>query len=173
MVRAISSGNACRVKKTSLSQEAVMNKGIIFISTLISVLLVSGLTACKHGRHCSGFDEFDRQAVVNRVASRLDLTESQKAELQDIVGEFSARAKALHADRQARHQELADLVRQETVSRETVDRMVADKFDRMKELADLAADRLIAFHATLTPEQREKLAAHIEEHAAGHAWCQD
>ena len=150
-----------------------MKKRMVFISTLFSVLLVSGLAACKHGGHFNGFDEFDRQAAVNRVASRLDLSESQKAELQDIVGEIAARAKALHADRQARHRELADLVRQETVSRETVDRMVGEKFDRMKELADLAADRLIAFHTTLTPEQREKLAAHIEAHAAGHSWCQE
>jgi periplasmic protein CpxP/Spy len=150
-----------------------MKKPIILISTLFSVLLVSGLAACKHGGHFNGFDEFDQQAVVSRVASRLDLNDSQKAQLQDIVGEIAARAKALHADRQARHQELADLVRQETVSRETVDRMIAEKFDRMKELADLAAERLVAFHATLTPEQREKLAAHIEEHAAGHTWCRE
>jgi protein CpxP len=158
-------------RKTQPSQEAVMKKRIIIISTLVTTLLVSGLAACKHGSHFNGFDEFDQQAVVNRVASRLDLNDSQKAQFQDIVGEFAARAKALHADRQARHQELADLVRQETVSRETVDRLVAEKFDRMKELADLAEDRLIAFHATLTPEQREKLAAHIEDHADGHTWC--
>lgn len=150
-----------------------MKKRIIIISTLVTTLLVSGLAACKHGSHFNGFDEFDQQAVVNRVASRLDLNDSQKAQFQDIVGEFAARAKALHADRQARHQELADLVRQETVSRETVDRLVAEKFDRMKELADLAEDRLIAFHATLTPEQREKLAAHIEDHADGHSWCRE
>lgn len=146
---------------------------ILIIGTLFSVLLASGLTACEHGGHFNGFDEFDQQAVVNRVASRLDLNDSQKAEFQAIVTEFAAKAKALHVDRQARHRELADLVRQETVSRETVDRMVAEKFDRMKELADLAADRLIAFHATLTPEQREKLAAHIEDHAAGHPWCRE
>jgi periplasmic protein CpxP/Spy len=150
-----------------------MKKRIVLIGTLFSVLFVSGLAACKHGSHFNGFDEFEQQAVVNRVASRLDLNDSQKVQLQDIVGEMAARVKALHADRQARHQELADLVRQETVSRETVDRMIAEKFDRMKELADLAADRLIAFHATLTPEQREKLAAHIEDLAAGRTWCRE
>jgi len=159
--------------KTLPSKETVMKKRIVLISTLFSVLIVSGLAACKHGGHFNGFDEFDQQAVVSRVASRLDLNDSQKAELQDIIGEIAARAKALHADRQTRHRELADLVRQETVSRETVDRMIAEKFDRMKELADLAADRLVAFHATLAPEQREKLAAHIEEHAAGRTWCRE
>jgi periplasmic protein CpxP/Spy len=154
-------------------QEAVMKKRIVLISTLISILLVSGLAACRHGRYHNGFDKFDQQAVVNRIASRLDFTASQKAEFQDIVGEFAARAKALHADSQSRHKELADLVRQEKISRESVDRMVAEQFDRMKALADLAEDRLIAFHATLTPEQREKLAAHIEDHSTGHAWCQE
>ncbi len=142
-----------------------MKKHIVLISALFSALLVSGLAACKHGGHFNGFDEFDQQAVVSRAASRLDLTDSQKAQLQEIVGEIAAKAKALHADRKAHSQELADLVRQETISRETVDRMVTEKFDSMKELADLAEDRLIAFHATLTPEQREKLAAHIEDHA--------
>ena len=35
--------------------------------------------------------------------------------------------------------------------------------EKMQELADFAADRLVAFHATLTAEQREKVAEHIEE----------
>jgi hypothetical protein len=33
-------------------------------------------------------------------------------------------------------------------------------------MADFAADRLIPFHATLTDEQREKIAEHIEETSA-------
>ena len=85
--------------------------------------------------------------------------------------EIAAKAREMHADRETRHQELADLVRQDTISRETVDRKMTEKFDQMKDLADLAADRLIAFHATLTPEQREKVAEHIEEHAANKRSC--
>jgi len=150
-----------------------MKKRHMLITSLVSLLLVSGLAACKHGRHYGGFDEFDQQAVVNRVASKLDLTGSQKTEFQDIVGEFAAKAKALRADRQTRLQELADLVRQETIDPEIVDAKITEKFDRLRELAELAADRLIAFHATLTPEQREKLAAHIEDHAAGSSCFRD
>ena len=47
-----------------------------------------------------------------------------------------------------------------------VDQMVADKMENMQIMADFAADRLIAFHATLTAEQREKMAEHIEEKSA-------
>ena len=67
-------------------------------------------------------------------------------------------------------QELADMVRQETISRDTVDQRVTEKLQKMKKSADFAADRLIAFHATLTAEQREKVAEHIEEHASNRRW---
>ena len=40
-----------------------MKKRFVLIGTLFSVLLVSGLAACKHGGHFNGFDEFDQQAV--------------------------------------------------------------------------------------------------------------
>ena len=143
-----------------------MKKRNLLILTLSSLFLVSGFAACRHGHHRGGFDEFDIEAATNRIASRLDLSESQKADLQTITTEIAAKAKEMHADRQTRHQELADLVRQETISRVEIDQKIDDKLTKMKELADFAADRLVAFHATLTPEQREKVAGHIEDHSS-------
>jgi len=143
-----------------------MKKRNVLIITLLSMFVATGFVACKHGHQPGGFDEFDLEAAVNRIESRLDLAESQKTELEKIAGEIAAKAKEMHGDREAHHQELADLVRQETISRDTVDRMVADKMEKMQEMADFASDRLIAFHATLTAEQREKIAEHIEEKSA-------
>ena len=143
-----------------------MKKRNVLIITLLSMFMVTGVVACKYGHHSRGFDEFDLEAAVNRIASRLDLDESQKADLKKITTEIAAKAKEMHGDQEAHHKELADLVRQETISRDTVDQMVADKMEKMQLMADFAADRLIAFHATLTPEQREKIAKHIEERSA-------
>jgi protein CpxP len=143
-----------------------MSKRRIFFATLFSLFLVAGVGACRHGHFGGGFDEFDQAAVAGRIASRLNLSDSQKTELQGIIAEIATKAKQLHADRADRQQALADLMRQETISRETVDRMIAEKFERIKTLADFAADRLLAFHATLTPEQREKAAQEIEAHGA-------
>ncbi len=143
-----------------------MKKRNLLLLTLTSVFLFSGFAACRHGHHRGGFDEFDIEAATNRIASRLDLSETQKAELKTITTEIAARAKEMHADRQSRHQELADLVRQETISRVEIDQRIDDKLTQMKELADFAADRLVAFHATLTPEQREKVAETIEDHSS-------
>ena len=147
-----------------------MKKRNAVIIALLSMFTAAGVVACKHGHHRGGFDEFDLEAAVNRIASRLDLDESQKSDLKTITDEIAAKAKEMRADGQERHQELADLVRQETISRDTVNQRVTEKLQKMKELADFAADRLIAFHATLTAEQREKVAEHIEEHASNRRW---
>jgi Spy/CpxP family protein refolding chaperone len=145
-----------------------MKKRIALISIFSSFVLLTGLTACRHGHHHGGIDEFDLEAASKRIAYRLDLSESQKTQLQAIMTEIANEAKQMRADRETRHRELADLVRRESIEPEAVDRIIAEKFDQMQALADLAADRLIGFHATLTPEQREKVAGHIEEHAARH-----
>jgi Spy/CpxP family protein refolding chaperone len=145
-----------------------MKKRIALISILSSFVLLTGVAACRHGHHHGGFDEFDIEAISKRIVHRLDLSESQKTQLEALIIEIANEAKKLRADHNTRHQELADLVRQDTIERETVDRMMAEKFDRMQTLVDLVADRLIGFHATLTPEQREKVAEQIEEHAARH-----
>jgi Spy/CpxP family protein refolding chaperone len=140
-----------------------MKKRNVFIISLLSMVMATGFAACKHGHHAGGFDKFDLEAAVKRIASRLDLDESQKADLEKITAEIAAKAKEMHGDREAHHKELADLVRQQAISRDTVDRLVAGKMEKMQKMADFAADRLIAFHATLTDEQREKIAEHIEE----------
>jgi Spy/CpxP family protein refolding chaperone len=137
------------------------------VITLSALFLIGGLTACRRGHHPGGFDEFDLAAATNRIASRLDLTESQKADLEQIAGEIAEKAKAMHEDHDNRYQDLADLVRQDAISRDVVDGMIADKLEKMREMADFVADRLIAFHGTLTPEQREKIAVHIEDRSSG------
>lgn len=144
-----------------------MKKKSVMIVTGICVLfLIGGVAACKHGHRPGGFDEFDLAAAVNRIASRLDLSETQKADLEQMAGEIAEKAKSMHADHAGRHQEIADLIRQDSVSRDVVDGLIDDKMARVREMADFAAERLIAFHGTLTPEQREKIATHIENHSS-------
>ncbi len=142
-------------------------KTIVIVITLSAFLLIGGVAACKHGHHPGGFDQFDLAAATERIASRLDLTEPQKADLEQMAGEVAEKAKAMHTEYANRHQELADLIRQDAVRKDVVDGMIAEKMEKMREMADFAADRLIAFHGTLNPEQREKIAAHIENRSSG------
>lgn len=145
-----------------------MSRKTILISvTMAALFLVFGVAACKHGRCPGGFDEFDLAAVTDRIAARLDLTEVQKDDLKRIAGEIAEKAKVMHSDHGARHRELADLVRQDVIDRDIVDQKIDEKILQFKEMADFVSERLIAFHETLTPEQREKIAERIEERASG------
>jgi periplasmic protein CpxP/Spy len=145
-----------------------MKKKWIIIAGVVSTLLVGTMAACQRGCHPGDFDEFDLAAVTGRIASRLDLSESQKALLDQYAGEILEKARTLHADRDTHRQELADLVRQDSIDRTVVNGLVEQKMETMREMVDFVAPRLIAFHETLTPEQREKIAARIEEGPGRH-----
>ncbi len=145
----------------------MQKKTTLIVITLCALFLIGGVAACKHGRHPGGFDEFDLAAATDRIASRLDLTESQKADLERIAGEIAEKAKAMHADRESLHKEIADLVRQDAIDRADIDRLVDEKMEKMVTMVDFTAERLIAFHSTLTPEQREKIATRIENRSSG------
>jgi hypothetical protein len=144
------------MKKKSLSMVIILS---IFI-------IIGGVAACKHSHHPGGFDAFDLAAATDRIAFRLDLTESQKIDLDQMAREIAEKAKAMHADRADRHQVLADMIRQDEISRDVVDTMIANKVEKLQEMADFTVDRLIVFHGTLTPDQREKIATHMENRSS-------
>ncbi len=141
-------------------------KTIAIAITLVGFILVGGVAACKHGHPAGGFDEFDWAAAVNRIASRLDLTASQKADLKVMADEIAEKANAMHAEHEYRRQELADLIREDTIDRDLVDARIAEKIEQMHAMADFVADRIIVFHSTLTPDQRERIATRVENHSS-------
>jgi Spy/CpxP family protein refolding chaperone len=147
-------------------EAAMKTTRTMVIITLSTLIVIGGVAACRHGHRSGSFDEFDLAAATDRIASRLDMTASQKADLKQMTQEMADEVKAMHAAHENRHQELADLVRQDAIGRDVVDQLIADKLSKMKEMADFAAERLIAFHATLTPEQREMIATRIEKRSS-------
>ena len=142
-----------------------MQKKWIITIGMVGLLLMGGTVACKHGCHPGGFDKFDLDAVTGRIASKLDLTEDQKTKLDTMAAEIMEEAKARHADKAARLKELADVVRRDSIDKAAVDETIDQKMADMREMVDFVAERLIAFHGELTPEQREKIATRIEERA--------
>jgi hypothetical protein len=53
-------------------------------------------------------------------------------------------------------------LRKEDINQENLKGLIAQKRAQMDDMIDLAMARLIEFHKTLSPEQREKLVAKIE-----------
>ena len=128
---------------------------IALICVFISGALV--FTGCRSHSH-QGKVEF----MVDYIAETLDLTDPQREQLDGIKEEFMAKAKEMHAQKEAMHTEFMAELRKEEISRENLNDLIAQKRANMDEFINLALDRLVEFHKSLSTEQREKLVAKIE-----------
>jgi Spy/CpxP family protein refolding chaperone len=135
----------------------MLKKGLTF--ALIGVFISGALifTGCRSHSH-EGKAEF----MVDYIAETLDLTNGQRAQLDGIKEEFIAKAKEMHAQKEAMHAEFMAELRKETIDPENLKDLIAQKRAQIDEIIDLAVVRLVEFHKTLSPEQREKLAAKVE-----------
>ena len=128
---------------------------IALICVFISGALI--FTGCRSHSH-QGKVEF----MVDYIAETLDLTDPQREQLDGIKEEFMARAKEMHAQKEAMHAEFMAELRKEDISQENLKGLIAQKRAQMDEMIDLAMTRLVEFHKTLSTEQKEKLVAKLE-----------
>mgnify|MGYP001825806250 FL=1 len=127
--------------------------------TLIGVFIAGALvfTGCRSHSHLGRVD-----FMVDYIAETLDLSDPQREQLDGIKEEFMAKAKEMHAQKEAMHAEFMAELRKEDISQENLKGLIAQKRAQMDEMIDLALARLVEFHNTLSTEQREKLVAKIE-----------
>ena len=128
---------------------------IALICVFISGALI--FTGCRAGSH-QGKVEF----MVDYIAETLDLTDPQREQLDGIKEEFMAKAKEMHAQKEAMHAELMAELRKEEIDQENLKGLIAQKREQMDEIIELAVTNLVEFHKTLSLEQREKLVAKLE-----------
>ena len=128
---------------------------IALICVFISGVLI--FNGCRSHSH-QGKVEF----MVDYIAETLDLTDPQREQLDGIKEEFMAKAKEMHAQKEAMHAEFMTELRKEDINQENLKGLIAQKRAQMDEMIDLALARLVEFHKTLSTEQREKLVAKIE-----------
>jgi len=135
----------------------MLKKGltIALIGVFISGALI--FTGCRSHSH-QGKAEF----MIDYVAETLDLTDEQRVQLDGIKDEFIAKAKEMHAQKEAMHAEFMAELRKAEISPENLKDLIDQKRAQIDEIIDLAVVRLVEFHKTLSPEQREKLATKIE-----------
>jgi Spy/CpxP family protein refolding chaperone len=135
----------------------MLKKGltIALIGVFISGALI--FTGCRSHSH-EGKAEF----MIDYVAETLDLTDEQRVQLDGIKDEFIAKAKEMHAQKEVMQAAFMAELRKEEINRESLNDLIDQKRAQMDEFINLAMDRLIEFHKTLSAEQREKLVAKIE-----------
>ena len=135
----------------------MLKKGltIALIGVLISGALI--FSGCRsHSHH--GKAEF----MIDYVAETLDLSDEQREQLDGIKDEFIDKAKEMHAQKATMHTAFMDELRKPEIERNNLEALIAQKRAMMDDFINLAMDRMIEFHKTLSAEQREKLVTKIE-----------
>jgi Spy/CpxP family protein refolding chaperone len=145
----------------------MVKKGLYLSLIAFLLLSVAGFAGCR--RHSP-----DQKAefMVDYVSEALDLNEHQQARLDQIKDELLEKGVQMRADRGTMHSELITQLRREEIDQDRLKSMVTEHRVKMEELIDLAIVKLAEFHKTLTPEQREKLVAKLENFQKwhGHGW---
>jgi Spy/CpxP family protein refolding chaperone len=134
-------------------KKAIITGTLIVLS--LSLLTVAG---CRHRGHHGG-----AAFMIDYLSEALDLTEIQQAQLDEIKQEMFAKAREMHDEKRARLDEFMALIQSEQIDPAQMKALVAEHRARMDEFVDMAVDRVIVFHSTLSAEQKEKLAGKIEK----------
>ena len=135
----------------------MLKKGLTISMIALLIAGVAGFSGCRRHSHAH-----KAEFMVDYISETLDLTESQQDQLNQIKDEVMAEAKEMHANKESMHAELVAQLRSEEIDQELVKARIAEHRAKMDHLIDLLVVRLVEFHKTLTPEQKEKLVAKLE-----------
>lgn len=138
-----------------MEEKMKCRKGI----TLLAVALVSSLllfAACKP-HHPKGAFMFDYLTEV------LDLSEAQQASLMSIKEDLLTEVEDMRDDKQKMIPLLKAQLAEENMDKEALQDAIRQHRQKMDILIESAVDKLVTFHAELTPVQREKLIAKLEK----------
>jgi Spy/CpxP family protein refolding chaperone len=147
-------------------------KMVVVTSVLVAAVMVIGGASLlyAHFGHQGGpgYHGADERVawISERLSKRLDLNDAQRQEVQSIVKELGEKRNELHGLRSKGREELLTILRAENIDQNRVKQLVAEHKQVIGDLITSATDRLTEFAATLSPEQRERLAEAIEEHSA-------
>lgn len=136
--------------------------------TIIAIIAAFGLgsavfVGCHHRGHHRG-----AEFVMDYLSETLDLTEEQQSMANAHKDEIMAKIMAMHANKKEMHAEIKTQLSSESMDTLRVKELVAEHRSKMAEVADLVVDRVAELHATLSPEQRDKLVSKLEKFEKRH-----
>jgi len=95
--------------------------------------------------------------MTEKIASRLELNEAQKSQLNSFRDELLDKRRELHKSRMVIKDELINQLGHEKIDQEYLKEVIKKEEARLDETISLFVERLAEFHGSLTPEQRGKL----------------
>ncbi|MBN2009057.1 Spy/CpxP family protein refolding chaperone [candidate division KSB1 bacterium] len=130
---------------------------------VVGVMLFSGCS-----RHCRPFhgrmsSERKTKWVVRKISRELKLNDEQKQNLETMIRDIHSKMEVLHMEKGTMLTVLTDEVQKDSIDADVLNNFFTDRETDFKEIRSYAIDKLVEFHKTLTPEQRQKLAEKMQE----------
>ncbi len=135
--------------------------------------VLGGLTACGHHRHeyganMSAEDQAQmRTKIMDRVASKLDLTAEQKQRLGVLADKLQEQRAALAGKTSNPRAELQALVAADKFDRTRAQALVSEKTAALNSKSPEVITALADFYDALTPAQQAKVRDAMQGH---HGW---
>jgi len=128
---------------------------IMIVMAALAALVLTG---------CYRTPEKRAEYMVKRMASELALNDTQKAKLEKIKDEFLARRPEMAKMREETVKEANELMRSAEIDKARLNALVEKSQNGANDMIRFVTAKFTEIHDMLTPEQREKLTKHIEEH---------
>ncbi|WP_372657759.1 Spy/CpxP family protein refolding chaperone [Hydrogenophaga sp.] len=134
-----------------------------------ATILVGGLSACgSRGGHGHGPMSEERVVemrgkVIERVSSKLDLTEAQKQKLGVVADELIAQRKAMRGDGTDPRSELKALVAGDKFDRSRAESLLVQKTEVVQAGGPKMIAALADFYDSLNPEQQKQVREKLEK----------
>lgn len=154
----------------SEGKETTMRRRIGILALLLAALLAFVVGGCARWRPHTPEERADR--MVEHLAEKLDLSPEQRLQLEQIKVEVLARQAEMLAHREESFDEILAMMQSERIDDTRMKIAVADHQARANELIAFAGEKLKEFHDMLTPEQRAKVVAALQDFREnGHRRC--
>ncbi len=132
------------------------------ISFVVALFAIATMNACRPWKHRS--PEERAEWMVKRISKELELTDAQKQALNRIKDEFIAKHKADRPQLEAQIAALSELVRADTIDQIKLKELRKKHQAHRESMENFFVEKASEFHKVLTPEQRAKAAAWIQDH---------
>lgn len=139
-----------------------MKKSTKVIATVVLGIGVVSAGVAGYGHHRFGDPEKRAEWMMERVESKLELNTGQTAKLQSLVDELMAVRSDFTQDREAKKDQLLDLVAADTLDQQTLLDMVTEKTRSVDQQAPEIIAAIAGFTDSLDAGQRAELVEMLE-----------
>ncbi len=131
---------------------------VLFIAA--SSLFAGGCAGC---RFCKSDLDGRATMIASWIAGDLKFTKEQRVKLDKIKNDIVAKMKPKIGEREKLHNDIVDLITKERITKDQVARLIERHEAGRRDMKPFITEKIVEFHAILTPEQKKKLAGRLEK----------